>query len=47
MHPGEYKPLAPNPVSPSVQKPMAMMEKSCEMNVMSKEASIKANNFKV
>ena len=47
MHPGEYKPLAMNPASPSVNKPMSMLEKTCEMTIMLKEASIKANNFKV
>ena len=47
LHPGEYKPLAPSPGSPSANKPMAMAEKTCEILVNSKEASIKANRFKV
>ncbi|MGL4949692.1 MAG: hypothetical protein ACRC5M_04860 [Anaeroplasmataceae bacterium] len=46
MHPGEYKPLAMNPASPSVQKPPAALEKTAEMNVNKSSNKIKATNFK-
>ena len=47
MHPGEYKPLCMNPVSPSVKKPLASLEKTTTMVVNLKQESIKAKNFKV
>ena len=47
MHPGEYKPLAMNPLSEAVKKPKALLEKTTEMFVNSKESKIKTNNFKV
>ncbi len=47
MHPGEYKPLCMNPVSPSVKKPLASLEKTTTMIVNLKQESIKAKNFRV
>jgi len=47
MHPGEYKPLAMNPASPAVSKPMANLEMTVQMKGMSKCPKIKVNNFKV
>jgi hypothetical protein len=47
MHPGEYKPLAMSPSSPSVDKPMSKMEKSSYSKVNSKQESIKVKNFRV
>lgn len=46
MHPGEYKPLAMNPASPSVNKPLYAMEMTTQMKVNLKSMQIKANNFK-
>lgn len=46
MHPGEYKPLAPNPVTPSTQKPMASLEMNSYMTYMSNSPQIAASNFK-
>lgn len=46
MHPGEYKPLAMNPASPSVYKPLYAMEMTTQMKVNIKSMQIKADNFK-
>lgn len=46
MHPGEYKPLAMNPVSPATPKPAYAMEMTSQMKVNANSMKIKANNVK-
>lgn len=46
MHPGEYKPLAMNPASPAVNKPLFATEMTTQLKVNMKSMQIKANNFK-
>lgn len=46
MHPGEYKPLAPNPGSPSAPKPSATSMKMATPQVTAQSQLIPANNFK-
>ena len=46
FHFPDYIPLCPIPVSPSTPKPMALLEKTCTIDVLGKRFSIPANNFK-